>query len=408
MRITIINQFYTPDLAPTGFLAASLAKHRAELGDDVTVITSRGGYTGISSEIQKQDSENPRVIRLWTPSLGKAQALKRVLDYAIFYISAALRMATLPRQDVIVSLTTPPFIALAAVLHKLFHSSTRIILWSMDCYPEVVERAGFLKETSLQSRLMRWLNSRLFRQLDHLVCLDRAMGELLAPQYIDVTHPLEFSIIPNWENASQFPPYIEPPLWDKANERGINDSFVILYLGNAGFGHRFETVVATAKQLKDQHVTFLFIGGGEKWPWLEFAKVENELDNLLLRPYIPKEQTPSVMASSQCALITLHEDFAGVISPSKLHSSLAMSLPVVYVGPQGSNVDDALERFNCGVSLRHGEVAKLTEFVCSLKDQPEVLEDYQKNARGAFEKAYSDVQNLPLFDNIIKNLGPSN
>ncbi len=388
-------------------MAASLAEHRAELGDDVTAIAGRGGYIGTPSEFGKQASENLRVIRLWTPSFGKTHALKRIIDYGVFYFSAAVRLATLPKQDVIVSLTTPPFIAFAAVLHKLLHPSTRIILWSMDCYPEVIERAGLLQDTSLPSRLMRWLNSRLFRQLDHLVCLDRAMMKLLTGQYVDAAHPLDASVIPNWENASLFPPYIEPPLWDEASELDFNDSFVILYLGNAGFGHRFETVVAAAKQLKDQHVVFLFIGGGEQWSWLENAKLENKLDNLLLHPYIPKEQTPSVMAFSQCALITLHEDFAGVISPSKLHSNLAMSLPVVYVGPQDSNVDDAIRMFNFGVSLRHGEIDRFTQFILSLRDQPDVLEQYQKNARAAFEKAYTDFQCLPLFDDIIKNLGPS-
>ena len=388
-------------------MAASLAEHRAELGDDVTVIASRGGYIGTPSEFAQQASENPRVIRLWTPSLGKTHVLKRIIDYAIFYISAATRMVVIPRQDVIVSLTTPPFIAFAAIIHKLLHPSTSIILWSMDCYPEVIERVGLLQETSIPSRLMRWLNSRLFRQLDHLVCLDRAMMLLLTAQYVDAAHPLDASIIPNWENVSRFPTYTDLPPWDQVGELGLNDYFVILYHGNVGYGHRFETVLAAAKQLKDQQVVFLFIGGGEKWSWLEDAKVENELDNLLLQPYIPEEQLLSVMANSQLALITLHEDFAGVISPSKLHSNLAMSLPVVYVGPQDSNVDDAIRMFNIGVSLRHGEVDRLTHFIRSLKDQPDMLEDYRKNTRSAFEKAYTDVQNLPLFDNIINNLGPS-
>ena len=43
------------------------------------------------------------------------------------------------------------------------------------------------------------------------------------------------------------------------------------------------------------------------------------------------------------ALITLDERSIGVMSPSKLHANLAAGLPVVYVGPQGSNVDEAIE-----------------------------------------------------------------
>ena len=44
MRLTLVNQFYAPDISPTAQLAASLAEHRADLGDEVTVITGRAGY----------------------------------------------------------------------------------------------------------------------------------------------------------------------------------------------------------------------------------------------------------------------------------------------------------------------------------------------------------------------------
>ena len=46
MRITIVNLYYPPDVSPTARLAASLAEHRAGLGDEVTVVTSRGRYAG--------------------------------------------------------------------------------------------------------------------------------------------------------------------------------------------------------------------------------------------------------------------------------------------------------------------------------------------------------------------------
>ncbi len=42
------------------------------------------------------------------------------------------------------AMTTPPFVVLAAVLHKLVHRRTRIVLWSMDCYPDAAERFGEL------------------------------------------------------------------------------------------------------------------------------------------------------------------------------------------------------------------------------------------------------------------------
>ena len=43
MRLTLLNQFYTPDISPTAHLCASLAEHRAAKGDDVTVVTVAAG-----------------------------------------------------------------------------------------------------------------------------------------------------------------------------------------------------------------------------------------------------------------------------------------------------------------------------------------------------------------------------
>src|SRR3546814_9628000 len=49
MRLTLVNQYYAPDISPTAQMAASLAEHRADRGDQVTVITGRAGYLeGIS------------------------------------------------------------------------------------------------------------------------------------------------------------------------------------------------------------------------------------------------------------------------------------------------------------------------------------------------------------------------
>src|SRR5687767_14992425 len=157
MRLTLINQYYRPDISPTAQLSASLAEHRAKRGDRVTVISSRGEYVvrRRGSAFAASSKSNPRVIRLWTPSLGKVTLLNRLLEYLAFYVMALWHAVTLPRQDVIVSLTTPPYIALAAVLHKLLHRRTRVVLWNMDCYPDVIERANIIRKGGVISRALR-------------------------------------------------------------------------------------------------------------------------------------------------------------------------------------------------------------------------------------------------------------
>ena len=416
MRITLINQFYRPDISPTAHLTASLAEHRAAMGDEVTVITSGGRYvaptSASSSTLRAQSStpnRAPRVIRVWTPALGKGSIVKRLADYASYYLLATFRALTLPAQDVVVSLTTPPYIAWAGALHKLLHPRrTKLVLWNMDCYPDAAERAGVVRRGGVASRVMRAMNRALFRRLDHLVGLDTAMIELLCSQYAPPemagSNTLSATIIPNWEDAALFPKDATPPAWPEAEALALRDKFVVLYLGNAGTGHRFETALDAAERLKETNVVFLFVGGGSRWEEIRRERERRGLSNVVMRDYVPKELTPSVLASAGCALITLRDEALGVMSPSKLHSNLASGLPVLYIGPAGSNVDDAIARFGCGVSLRHGDAAGAADFLRRLASDPSLASELRVKARAAFDQAYCDLRTLPQFDELLNRL----
>lgn len=403
MRVTIVNQFYPPDVAPTGHLSASLAAHRARQGDEVTIVTSRGGYLPASATVDNaSDSADANVIRLWTPRLGKATVLKRCADYLSFYLGAAWRLMRLPAQDVIVTLTTPPYIAWTAVLHKMLHRRTKLVLWNMDCYPELAERSGALREHGFAATIMRFFNRALFRRLDALICLDDAMRHLLMSQYATPGREPPTTIIPNWERLEDFP--AEPAPTEPWDEPGLAGRFVVLYRGNAGWGHGFDTVLDAAEAMRDEPVAFCFVGGGSRREYLRHQKAQRRLDNLVLCDYLPAKMTPRVLAAGGCGLITLRDEILGVMSPSKLHSYLGAGLPVLYVGPEGSNVDEAVRRFGCGASLRHGDVEGLTAFVRRLMADRAWRAEQARRARSAFEQAYCDERTLPQFDALIEGL----
>ena len=91
----------------------------------------------------------------------------------------------------------------------------------------------------------------------------------------------------------------------------------------------------------------------------------------------------------------------GCMSPSKLHANLAMGLPVVYLGPPGSSVDIAITKFHCGESLQSGDVDQLIDRLEILSKSPDLIKQYSRNARNAFEKSYCDQSNLSLFDGVL-------
>ena len=313
-------------------------------------------------------------------------------------------MVTLRRQDVVITLTTPPYIAWAGVAHKLIHRKTRLMLWNMDCYPEVAERAGAMKTGGTLAKVMYWFNRRLFNRLDHLICLDHAMADLLLPYYEKRSaagKTLPVTVIPNWEKLSAYPGDAQPARWHGIDELKIAGRFVVLYMGNMGFGHGFDTVLDAAEQLKNEPVTFLFIGGGKRYDEVAEQAKARGLEHVINRPYLPWEQVPQAMAAGDCALITLRDDMLGVMSPSKVHANLAAGLPILYVGPEGSNVDEAVKNFDCGLSARHGDASTIVAFIRQLTQDPQAHQALRDRSRAAFDQAYNDLKTLPQFEALL-------
>jgi len=410
MRITIINQFYPPDISPTAKLAASLANHRAALGDSVTVIAGQG-YVSETAAGESSGDENVRIQRVWIPKLGKKGLWRRCFASFMFFALSTWQALRLPRQDVVICLTTPPFILGVGAIHKLLHRRTRLILWNMDCYPEVAERVGVIATGGVAARLLQALNLSLSAWLDGVVCLDEAMRQLVLTRPGTESSRLPASVIPNWEPLVLFP-------WQTKDEENFHEpesqssglptasDFTVLYTGNMGHGHCFETMIEAAQRLSDQNADarFTITGGGVKLPKVRQEAQQRDLKNIELLGYVSIEKLRALQSTASCSLITLRDDMLGVMSPSKLHASLAMGLPIIYVGPRGSNADEAIRRFGCGVSLRHGDVDGFVDFVHELNENQLARAAYRARSRAAFETAYCDQRVLPKFDRVIESI----
>ena len=405
MRITRATHSYPPDIGPTGRRAASLARHRADLGDEVTVVSSTGRYVGgPPADGPTGHDDRVNVLRMWAPRRPATSIARRVFQYLAFYVGAWRLLRRLPRQDVIVCLTTPPMIGAVAVAHRRRYrrdGDCRLVLWNMDCYPEILEVAGLISRGGLAARACRRVNRWLYYRLDHVVCLDDAMRDRLQLPHDAGRSAPSFSVIPNWEPLDRFPDRAPAEPWAGRARLDIGERFVVLYQGNAGYGHEFDNVIEAARILRDDGVVFLFIGGGVHHQRIEKAAAERRLDNLLCHPYVPEAQVHSALATADVGLITLADDAAGVMSPSKLHAYLAASVPVIYAGPPGGNVAAAIERFACGVRVSPCDGAAMAECVRRLMTERRWLAAMKRRARYAFEQAYCDEKTLPQFDAVF-------
>src|SRR3989442_15483404 len=107
MRVLLINQFFWPDNAPTAELLADVAGRLVEDGCSVSVVCGGNDRPGGLSYV--------RVLRVPAFRFGRG-IVTRLLSYASFFLAALWHSLIRERPDVVVTLTTPPLLALVGTL----------------------------------------------------------------------------------------------------------------------------------------------------------------------------------------------------------------------------------------------------------------------------------------------------
>lgn len=195
MRVLFINQFYVPDIAATGQLLADVAEELSGRGHEVHVVCSRRVYHGGGLVLPREELvRGVNVHRVGATGFGRGSMSGRVLDYASFYVLATWKAFALRRMDVCIALTTPPFIAVVGLLLRRLRG-TRLVVWTMDLYPDVAVAFGVLGERSLLRAALARLSRCLYRTAEATI----ALGDVMARRLVEAGAPREkIAVIHNW------------------------------------------------------------------------------------------------------------------------------------------------------------------------------------------------------------------
>lgn len=386
IKILLLNQAFWPDVAATAQHADDLARYLAAHGDDVSVVASRSIYGERGSSLPKRDNrEGIEIYRVGLQLFGKRGITPRIFDFTLFYLAAAWRCVILPRHDVVICFTTPPFIALVGVLLKWI-KGTRLVYWTMDLYPEVAGAAGVMKHGSLLWSVLSWIDRLCLRNSDRVVALGHCMEEKLIAKG---ALPETIRTICVWSGAEKFPvrARIDNPL---RKEWNIGERFTILYVGNFGLGHDMEAIAGAVEQLKNEDdIRWLFIGEGKTKPILEERVRACGAKNVTISGYQTREQLPEVLDVGDAHLVTLLPGWEGLILPSKFFSILAAGKPVLWVGPRESECGTILRETQCGFEMASGDSNSLTEKIRFLMTHRTEAGEMGQRGRAAYEAKYS-------------------
>jgi len=410
MKILLLNQYYLPDVAPTGQVLSELATALVRRGHDVRVLCSTRSYDGGDRYPYRDRRNGVAIHRVTAFGFGRKHHVGRILDYMSFTFGMMFNVLFgRQRPDIIVSLTTPPYIGafskIAACVRGCRHAH-----WIMDVYPDVMVAHGMVNADSL---LHRWSAS-----LTRFTLRGSAMTLGLGP---GMARRIERHCAQtNADNTSGNGSAVEwVPLWGDAvltgdsdggrqlrKSRGWQDNdLVIMYSGNMGLGHIFDDIFEAARcTADDTHVRWVFAGGGRRRAEVEAFARENDHANIELLPYAPVDSLRAHLCSADVHLVTLHPAWQDCMVPSKLFGVFTVGRPVIFVGADDNSLAHWIREAKAGWVISPGDTEAILRAVEEAREL-DVRNRYAENAKAYARQHFDRETNSAKICERIESIG---
>lgn len=406
MRLCFFNRSYWPDQAATGQLLTELAEDLvARHGCAVSVVAGRalhgsGGVRGswwpVKSlwPVKIEERRGVRILRANGTAFSRRRFAGRASNYLTYFTSALVAGWRIGPQDVVVSLTDPPILGLAA-LRAARRAGARFVFLCEDIFPEVASLVEDFHNPTVNRTLDR-VNRLLLREADAIVALgDRMKRRLVEEKGAD---PERVHVIHNWADCEAITPGSKDNAFARAH--GLCDRFVLMHSGNVGLSQNLDLLVEAAARLQSrEQLVMAIVGDGARRQPLQEMVARRGLTNVLFFPYQPKERLDESFATADAFLVSLKAGLEGYIVPSKVYGILAAGRPfVAAVDPSCEAAVIAREQ-QCGTVATPGDPDALAAAIAALCDDPARTRMMGENARRAAWRydrrvavqAYSDL-----------------
>jgi glycosyltransferase involved in cell wall biosynthesis len=371
VQILLINQFFWPDLAATSQLLTDLVSHLADQGHEVTVICAKHSYAGADCTRQ------PPVKVVRVPDLPFARGrLARPLSYLSFLLLSAWAACRQPRQDIVVTMTTPPLLGLVGLLVQKLRGAKHYI-WEMDLYPDAAVGLQVLKAESPITRFIAFAADYARRRANAIIVLGECMRARVIAHGIA---PERVVIAENWADGALLRP----------SARKAGRELTVIYPGNIGLAHDTETFGEAMRELRqdDPAIKWLFVGGGARLEQTKRACERDGVSSASFLPYCSRDRLNDLLAGADIGLVTQTDASLGSVVPSKAYSLMAAGLPILFIGPAESTVAAMIRRFQCGWELRCGDSRRLASLLRDLQADRTLVVEAGARARQAFLEHY--------------------
>lgn len=371
-ELSIITEFFPPDYAATGQLIEELVKQLEKQGVKIRVFTGQPGYAFTNDQAPALEQlGNINIQRSRSTQVWSGRIRGKAINGILFTLRSFLHIIkNVQGNDVVLLTSAPPFLSIAGYLGHLLLGFPYVCLM-YDIYPDIAIALGVVNKNHWLAKFWWTINRQIWQKSKGIIVLSPTMKERvveICPQIAD-----KVSVIQSWGDPDFILPIAKKDNWF-AKEHNLDSKFTVLYSGNMGRCHDMDTILATAQQLKNEPIQFVFIGGGPKRE--SFMENVNRLGlkNFLFLPYQDKNVLPYSLTACDLSLVSIEAGLESLITPSKLYPALAAGRPIGAICPKNSYLRQLVADGGFGASVDNGDSNSLSMFILKLKSDRQLAE----------------------------------
>lgn len=372
-QVWILNHYAQEPSGAGGTRHFHLAEHLVAHGWQATVIAAsvelNSGRQRLAPHETQRIERFAGVPFLWvrTPEY-QGNGGGRVRNMLAFSWRALLGKTTrdLPRPDVVIGSSVHPFAAVAgALLARRF--KVPFVFEVRDLWPQTLVDLGRLREDAFATRILRRIETWLYRRAARIVVLLPRAWEYIVPLGI----PREKIVwIPNGVDLSLFSrTNMREPV-----ERGPEEPFTLMYFGAHGQANGLDNLLQAMELVGERYeganILLRMIGSGPLKPELMAQAERLKLRNVVFESAVPKSEIPRLAAQADAfviAVMELPKLYRYGISMNKLFDYLAASRPIIIASDAANNpVADA----EAGLTVGPGRPEALAQAIIDIASMP--------------------------------------
>ena len=363
--ILLIYHFFHPDTVISARLFSDLAEELAK-DHDVTVFT--GNRLIRSDEILAESEEwnNVKIHRFSRPNFSQGSNFGRLFNSAILQMKwlNAFRKNRKKFDAVIVG-TDPQFAYMMFPFMRMMNRKVRLIHWVFDLYPEAIlvnSPRWMMILAALTKPFIPWA----YRSVDDMVDIGGCMRARLQKY----KNKAAYTTLTPWALAEvSAPPAADPEIREKLFGKA---KIGLLYSGTVGYAHDLKPFIELARQCRKSGIdaAFCFAGYGNQYK-IQTAEITEEDTNIRLAGFASEEELEKRLSAADIHMVSLRPGWEGIVVPSKFFGSLAIGRPVLFSGPEESEIARWCKEYGIGFTLNEttaDDLKKFAENQCELAE----------------------------------------